>query len=154
MQRDRTIPALSVQTTSLEYEEFQMIIHPRNGNPIIATVLMTCSTFKTSALIGSFQSISLSFGSEEAAKKFFEDVRKMSCLHSSHESNHVVVIPDFSSSQNAAGAIYHAVNSYRDRLTSVNKFEINLFSEEDKHLLKHIRQYIEVYFGSDAMTVN
>lgn len=78
----------------------------------------------------------------------------MSCLHSSFESKNVVVIPDFSSSQNAAGAIYHAVNFYKDCLTYVNKFEINLFSEEDKNLLKNIKQYIKEHFGADAMTVN
>ncbi|MEH2072475.1 MAG: hypothetical protein V7K47_30720 [Nostoc sp.] len=130
-----------------------MIIHPRNGNPIIAMVLVTLSTFKTSALIASFRSISLSFGSEGAAKKFFEDVRNMGCTNSNLESKNVVVIPDFGSSQNAAGAIYHAVNSYKERLTSVNKFEINPFSEEDKNLLKNIQQYIKEHFGSDAMTV-
>lgn len=48
----------------------------------------------------------------------------------------------------------NAVFSYKDRLTSVNRFELNPFSEADKHLLKHIQQYIEVYFGSNAMTVN
>ncbi|MEH1814065.1 MAG: hypothetical protein V7K26_15750 [Nostoc sp.] len=130
-----------------------MIIHPRNGNPIIAMVLVTLSTFKTSALIASFRSISLSFDSEGAAKKFFEDVRNMGCTNSSFESNNVVVIPDFGGSQYAARAVYHAVNSYKDRLNSVNKFEISSFSEEENKLLKDIKQYIKEHFGSDAMTV-
>ncbi|MEH2074538.1 MAG: hypothetical protein V7K57_09115 [Nostoc sp.] len=125
-----------------------------NGNPIIAMVLVTLSTFKTSALLASFRSISLSFGSEGAAKKFFEDVKNMGCTNSSFESNNVVVVPDFGGSQNAAEAVYHAVNSYKDRLTSVNKFEIFSFSEEDNNLLKNIQQYIKEHFGSDAMTVN
>lgn len=47
-----------------------MTIYLTNGNPIIAMVFMTLSTFKTSALIASFRSISLSFASEEAAKIF------------------------------------------------------------------------------------
>jgi hypothetical protein len=130
-----------------------MIIHPKNGNPIIAVVLVTLSTFKTSALIASFRSISLSFGSEEAAKKFFEEIRNMGCTNSKLESKNVVVNPDFSGSQNAAGAIYHAVNSYKDRLTSVNKFEINPFSEEDKNLLKDIQHYMKQHFGSEALTM-
>ena len=65
-----------------------------------------------------------------------------------------VVIPDFSSSQNAVRAIYHAVKSYKDCLTSANKFEINLFSEPDEYLPKNIKQYIKEHFGSDAMTVD
>ncbi|MEH1807872.1 hypothetical protein [Nostoc sp.] len=129
-----------------------MIIHPRNGNPIIAMVLVTLSTFKTSALLASFRSISLSFASEEAAKKFVEDVRVSG--ESRIELNNVVFFPGFSGSQHAARAVYHAVNSYKDRLTSVNKFEINAFSEEDKNLLKDIKQYIKEHFGSDAITVN
>ncbi|MDZ7961264.1 MAG: hypothetical protein RMY34_25850 [Aulosira sp. DedQUE10] len=142
-----------IQYHFLEYEEFQMIIHPRNGNPKIAMVLVTLSTFKTSALLASFRSISLSFGSEGAAKKFFEDVRNMGCTNSSFESNNVVVIPDFGNSQYAARSVYHAVNSYKDRLNSVNKFEISSFSEEENKLLKDIKQYIKEHFGSDAMTV-
>lgn len=64
-----------------------------------------------------------------------------------------VVIPDFSGSQNAARVVYHAVNSYKERLTSVNKFEINPFSEEDNNLLKNIEQYLTEHFGSDAISV-
>jgi hypothetical protein len=128
-----------------------MIIHPRNGNPIIAMILVTLSIFKTSDLVASFHSISLSFASEEAAKKFVEDIKFLG--QSRIELNNVVFFPGYSGSQHAAKAIYHAVNSYKDRLTSVNKFEINPFSEEDKNLLKNIQQYIKEHFGSDAMTV-
>ncbi|BAZ71101.1 hypothetical protein NIES4106_58980 (plasmid) [Fischerella sp. NIES-4106] len=136
----------------LEYEEFQMIIRPKNGNPIIAVVLVTLSTFKTSALLASFRSVSLSFASEEAAKKFVKDVEFMG--QSRIESNNVVFSPGFGGSVHAARAVYHAVNSYKDRLKSVNKFEINAFSEEEKNLLKDIKQYIKEHFGSDAITVN
>ena len=129
-----------------------MIIHVANGNPIIAVVLMSLSTFKSSALVASFQSISLSFSSEEAAKKFVEDVKSQGCLYSRFESNNVVFIPDFSGSKNAARAVYHAVNSYKDSLVSVNEFAISPISEEEDNLLKDIEQYIKEHFGSDAMT--
>lgn len=128
-----------------------MIIHVANGNPIIAVVLMSLSSFKSSALIASFQSISLSFSSEEAAKKFVEDVKSQGCLYSKFESNNVVVVPDFGGSENAARAVYRAVTSYKDSLISVNEFEISPISEEDS-LLKDIEQYIKEHFGSDAMT--
>lgn len=129
-----------------------MTIYLANGNPIIAIVLMALSTFKGS-VVASFQSISLSFDSEEAAKKFVKDVRSLGCNYSSLELNNVVVIPDFAGSKNAARAVYHAVNSYKDNLISVNKFEINPISEEEDNLLKDIEQYIKEHFGSDAMTV-
>lgn len=129
-----------------------MVVHVANGNPIIAVVLMSLSTFKISALVASFQSILLSFSSEEAAKKFFEEVKSLGCLYSRLESNNVVVIPDFSGSKNAARALYHAVNSYKDRLVYVNEFEISPISEEGDNLLKDIEPYIKEYFGSDAMT--
>lgn len=128
-----------------------MVIYLANGNPIIAMVLIALSTFKTSALIASFRSISLSFSSEEAAKKFVEDASAY--YDSSLESNNVVVRPGFSGSRNAAEAVYHAVNSYKDSLISVNKFEIGSIFEEEKNLLKDIEQYIKDYFGSDAITV-
>jgi hypothetical protein len=131
-----------------------MAIYLANGNPIIAMALMALSTFKTSALIASFRSISLSFASEEAAKKFVEDVsRSLPGFQLSLGLNNVVVIPDFGGSQHAARAVYYAVNYYKDSLISVNKFEINAFSEEDRNLLKDIEQYIKQYFGSDAITV-
>ncbi|MEH2420760.1 MAG: hypothetical protein V7K48_07375 [Nostoc sp.] len=129
-----------------------MIIHVANGNPIIAMVLMSLSTFKSSALIASFQRISLSFSSEEAAKKFFEDVKSQGCVYSKLESNNIVVVPDYSGSNNAARAVYHAVNSYKDCLISVNEFEISPIFEETDNLLKDIEQYIKKHFGSDAMT--
>ncbi|MEH2126879.1 hypothetical protein [Nostoc sp.] len=130
-----------------------MAIYLANGNPIIAVVLMSLSTFKGSALVASFERISLSFGSEEAAKKFVEDVRSLGCNQSHLELNNVVVVPDYAGSQNAAKAVYHAVNSYKDHLISVNKFEIYPFSEEGDNLLNEIEQYIKEYFGSDAITV-
>jgi hypothetical protein len=130
-----------------------MVIYLANGNPIIAMVIMTLSTFKTSALIASFESISLSFSSEEAAKKFFEDVRTLGCLYSKLELKNVVVIPDFAGNENAGRAIYHAVNSYKDNLISINEFEISPMSEEENNLLKDIEQYIKEHFGSDAITV-
>lgn len=130
-----------------------MAIYLANGNPTIAMVLMSLSTFKSSALLASFQSISLSFGSEEAAKKFVEDVRSLGCYQSGLELNNVVVIPDYAGSKNAARAVYHAVNSYKEHLISVNKFEIDPVSEEEDNLLKDIEQYIKEHFGSDAITV-
>ncbi|MBD2065976.1 hypothetical protein H6F93_00210 [Leptolyngbya sp. FACHB-671] len=130
-----------------------MTIYVANGNPIIAMVLMSLSTFKGSALVASFQSISLSFGSEEAAKNFVEDVRSLGCHRSGLELNNVVVIPDYAGNENAARAVYHAVNSYKNHLISVNKFEIYPFHEEGDKLLKDIEQYIKEHFGSDAMTV-
>nr|WP_322665834.1 hypothetical protein [Dendronalium sp. ChiSLP03b]MDZ8208812.1 hypothetical protein [Dendronalium sp. ChiSLP03b] len=68
-------------------------------------------------------------------------------------NQNVIVIPDFGGSQHTARAVYHAVNSYKDRLTSVKKFEISPFTEEENSLLKDIKQYIKEHFGSDAMTV-
>ncbi len=130
-----------------------MEIYLANGNPIIAMVLMICSTFKTSALIASFQSILLSFCSSETAKKFVEDISNMGCNGSNFELNNVVVIPDYQGSLNAAKAVYHAVNCYKDKLISVNEFKIGYVTEEDKNLLKDIEQYIKDYFGSDAITV-
>lgn len=130
-----------------------MVIHIANGNPVIAMVLMSLSTFKTSALVASFRSISLSFNSEEAAKKFVEEAKSLGCLYSTFESNNAVVIPDFGGSQNAARGVYHAVNSYKDYLVSINEFEISPFSEEENNLLKDIEQHINEYFGSDAVTI-
>lgn len=129
-----------------------MVIHVANGNPVIAVVLMSLSTFKSSALVASFRSILLSFGSEEPAKKFFEDVKSQGCLYSRVESNNVVVVPDFGGSRNAASAVYRAVDSYKDSLISVNEFDIAPTSEEENNLLKDIEQYLKEYFGSDAMT--
>ncbi|MEH2154034.1 hypothetical protein [Nostoc sp.] len=88
-----------------------MAIYLANGNPIIAVVLMSLSTFKGSALVASFERISLSFDSEEAAKKFVEDVRSLGCHQSHLELNNVVVVPDYAGSQNAAKAVYHAVTA-------------------------------------------
>ena len=130
-----------------------MVIHVANGNPVIAMVLMSLSTFKTSALVASFRSISLSFSSEEAAKKFVEEAKSLGCVYSELESTNVVVIPDFGGSQNAARGVYHAVNSYKDYLVSINKFEISPSYEEENNLLKDIEQYINEYFGSDAVTI-
>lgn len=130
-----------------------MAIYVANGNPIIAMVLMSLSTFKDSALVASFQSISLSFGSDEAAKNFVEDVRFLGCHQSGLELNNVVVIPDYAGSKNAARAVYHAVNSYKEHLISVNQFEIYPLYEEGDNLLKEIEQYIKEHFGSDAITV-
>lgn len=130
-----------------------MVIYVANGNPMIAMVLMSLSTFNDSALVASFQTISLSFGSEEAAKKFVEDVRSLGCHQSGLELNNVVVIPDYAGRKNAARAVYHAVNSYKEHLISVNKFEIYPLYEEGDNLLKEIEQYIKEHFGSDAITV-
>ncbi len=63
-----------------------MEIYLADGNPIIAMVLTTLSTFKTTALTTSFDSISLSFSSEEAAKKFVEDWHILMQLISGHHS--------------------------------------------------------------------
>ena len=129
-----------------------MIIYIANGNPVIATVLMSLSTFKTTALIASFRSIKLSFGSEEAANNFFEEAKTLGGLDSKLELTNVVVIPDFGGSLNAARAIYRAVDAYKDSLISVNEFDIDPFSKEDNSLLEEIEQYLKQYFGSDAVT--
>lgn len=129
-----------------------MVIHVANGNPVIAMVLMSLSTFKSSALVASFRSILLSFGSEEAAKKFVEEAKSLGCVYSKLESTNVVVVPDFGGSRHAASAVYRAVDAYKDSLISVNEFDINPFSEEDNNLLKDIEQYLKEYFGSDAVT--
>ena len=129
-----------------------MVIYVANGNPVIATIFMSLSTFKTTALVASFRSIKLSFGSEEAANNFFEEAKTLGGLDSKLELTNVVVIPDFGGSLNAARAIYRAVDAYKDSLISVNEFEINPFSEEDNSLLEEIEQYLKQYFGSDAVT--
>lgn len=128
-----------------------MVIYVANGNPVIATVLMSLSTFKTTALTASFRSILLTFGSAEAAKNYSEEVG--SSIIPKPESTNVVVMPDFGGSENAARAIYLAVDAYKDSLISVNEFEINPFSEEDNSLLEDIEQYLKKYFGSDAVTI-
>jgi hypothetical protein len=129
-----------------------MVIHVANGNPVIAMVIMSLSTFKTSALVASFRSILLSFGSEEAAKKFVEEAKSLGCVYSKLESTNVVVVPDFGGSGHAASAVYRAVDAYKDSLISVNEFEITPSSEEENNLLKDIEQYLKEYFGSDAVT--
>ena len=129
-----------------------MVIYVANGNPVIATIFMSLSTFKTTALVASFRSIKLSFGSEEAANNFFEEAKTLGGLDSKLELTNVVVIPDFGGSLNAARAIYRAVDAYKDSLISINEFEINPFSEEDNSLLEEIEQYLKQYFGSDAVT--
>ena len=130
-----------------------MVIYIANGNPVIATVLMSLSTFKTTALVASFRSIKLSFSSEEAANNFFEEARTLGGLDSKLESTNVVIIPDFSGSLPAAQVVYRAVVAYKDSLISVNEFVINPFSEEDNSLLEEIEQYLKQYFGSDAVTI-
>ena len=130
-----------------------MVIYIANGNPVIATVLMSLSTFKTTALIASFQSIKLSFGSEEAANNFVEEARTLSGFDSELESTNVFVTPDFGGSLNAAKAIYLAVDAYKDSLISVNEFDIDPFSEEDNSLVEEIEQYLKQYFGSDAVSI-
>lgn len=129
-----------------------MVIHVANGNPVIAMVLMSLSTFKTSALVASFRSILLSFGSEEAAKKFVEEAKSLGCSYSRLESTNVIVVPDFGGGIHAARAVYRAVDAYKDSLISVNEFEITPISEEGNNLLKDIEQYLKEYFGSDAVT--
>ncbi len=44
-----------------------MVIYPTNGNPIMALVVVTLSTFQTSFFLASFRSISLSFIFEQSA---------------------------------------------------------------------------------------
>ena len=132
-----------------------MVIYIANGNPVIATIFMSLSTFtKTAALIASFGSIKLSFGSEEAANNFSEEARTLGGLNSELESTNVVVIPDFGGSNHAAKAIYLAVDAYKDSLISVNEFVINPrpFSD-DNSLLEEIEQYLKQYFGSDAVSI-
>ena len=130
-----------------------MVIYIANGNPVIATVLMSISTFKLTALRASFGSIKLSFGSEEAANNFFEEAETLIGFSPQLESTNVVVFPDFGGSLPAAQAIYLAVDAYKDSLISVNEFVINTFSEEDNSLLEEIEQYLKQYFGSDAVTI-
>lgn len=128
-----------------------MTIYITNGSSVVAATLMSLSTFNTTALIASFRSIRLSFCSEAAAKNFFEKARTLGGLNSKLESTDVVVTPDFSGSLPAAQVIYHAVDAYKDKLTSINEFVITPFTEEDDDLLKDIEQYLKRYFGSDAI---
>ncbi len=128
-----------------------MVINVANGNPVIAMVLMSLSTFKTTNLVASFQSISLSFSSEEAAKKFVEEAKSLGCVYSKLESTNVVVVPDFGGSRHAASAVYHAVDAYKDSLVSVNELNISPTSEEENNLLKDIEEYLKEYFGSDVV---
>ena len=130
-----------------------MVIYIANGNPVIATVLITLSAFKRTALAASFQSIKLSFGSEEAAQNYFEEAETLSGFNLELESTNVVVFPDFGGSPNAARAIYLAVDAYKDSLISVNGFKIDPLSEEDNSFLEEIEQYLKEYFGSDAVTI-
>ena len=130
-----------------------MTVYLTNGNPIIAMVITTLSTFKTSALIGAFRSILLSFDSEEAAKKFFEDFRNQGGHYSIVELNNVVFKPDFGGSLHAVRAVYHALTSYKESLISINNIDINSPSEASENILKEIEQYINEHFGSDAITV-
>lgn len=123
------------------------------GNPVIAMVLTTLCTFKTSDLIAGFRSISLSFASEEAAKKFFEDVRDMGVTYSILESNNVVFQPDFGGSLHSVRAVYHALNSYKESLVGINKIEMKIISESERPLVKDIEEYIKHHFGSDTITV-
>lgn len=131
-----------------------MVIYPTNGNPIIALVVVTVSTFKDSAFLAAFRSISLSFSSETAAQKFLEEARYMGGQQSRLDPNNVVVfVPDFGGGLHAVKVVYHAVNSYKDSLTSVDKIEIPAPSEEGKKLLKDIEEYMQRYLGWDAITV-
>ena len=95
-----------------------MAIYLANGNPTIATVLMALSTFNFSTI--SVNRILLSFNSEEAAKKFLEEIRSRGASGSNLEGKNVVVMPDYGGIDHAAVAIYHAVNSYKQQLISVN----------------------------------
>ncbi len=134
-----------------------MTTYLANGNPIIATVLMALSTFKSPELSAmpslSVYSILLSFNSEEAAKKFLEEIRSRGAVSSNVEGNNVVVMPDFDGIYNAAVAIYHAVSYYKEQLVSVKEFDIKTNSEREKNLLKEIENYIKQHFGEDAITV-
>lgn len=128
-----------------------MTTYIANGNPTIAIVLMALSTFKFSTL--SVNRILLSFNSEEAAKKFLEEIRSQAASGSNLEGNNVIVMPDYGIIGHAAVAIYHAVNSYKEQLISVNEFALRANTEEEKNLLKEIEEYIKKQFGSDAITV-
>ena len=128
-----------------------MTTYIANGNPTIATVLMALSTFKFSTL--SVNRILISFNSEDAAKNFLEEIRSRAASGSNLEENNVVVMPDYGIIDHAAVAIYHAVNSYKEQLVSVNEINLRANSEEEKNLLKEIEEYIKKQFGSDAITV-
>jgi hypothetical protein len=130
-----------------------MVIYLTNGNPIIAVVLMSLSTFKNESFVAAIGRISLSFDTEETADRFVKDVEPMGCHGSSNTSKDVVIFPDYNGSANAAKAIYHAVNCYKDCLTSINSFELYLGEEVVESLLKDIEQYIKKYFGEDAITI-
>ena len=130
-----------------------MVIYIANGNPVIATILISLSAFKRTALRSSFRSIKLSFSSEEAAQNFVENANTIGVNYSKPESTSVFVFPDFGGSTNVAKAIYHAVDAYKDSLTSVNEFDIDPVSEADKSFLEDIEQYLKEYFGSDAVTI-
>jgi hypothetical protein len=131
-----------------------MIIQIANGNPIIAVVLISLSTFKESSLAAAFDRVSLSFMNEEVANQFVEEVKHLGCNGSGRELNDVVVIPDYSGSRNMAKAIYHAVDSYKDSLLCINRFEIPSYSEEMVNKsFQDIIHYINEHFGSNSITV-
>lgn len=129
-----------------------MIIHIANGDPVIAIVLMSLSTFKTTALVASFQRISLSFSTEEAAQEFVEEAKSLGCSYSELESTNVAIMPDFGGSDHAAKALFRAVSAYKDSLIAISEFEVSPATEEDEHLLKDVKQYLQQYLGSDAVT--
>ncbi|MBD2234624.1 hypothetical protein [Phormidium tenue] len=131
-----------------------MEICPANGDPIIASVLITLIALKESSLVSALMSISLSFATEEAASRFVKDIEFRGCSRSTSQSNNVLAIPDYDGSENAASAIYHAVSAYKDSLISVNKLNISPYWEDAAdNSVKDIEEYIKRHFGSDAVTV-
>lgn len=130
-----------------------MAICITNGNPMVAAVFMSLSTFKESTnFVAAFTEISMTFTTEESANQFTKDVKSSGCTQSFNKSNNVVVVPDYSGSENAARAFYHAINNYKDHLVSVNKFELSPYLQEDNPV-KDIEEYIKKYFGLDAISV-
>ena len=65
----------------------------------------------------------------------------------------VVVVPDFAGSENAARAIYHAVNAYKNQLVSIDKIVISPFVKESgDNLLKNIEEYIKIFLSTGSVT--
>jgi hypothetical protein len=131
-------------------------VHPANGSHLISVLFLALSTFsKEQELVAAFEEISLSFKTEKSANKFTQDLQApgFGCRNSFAKSTTVIVHPDFSGSSNAANAVYHAVNNYRDSLIAINKIGLVILSEAANELLNNVEGYIKAHFGSDSIRI-
>jgi hypothetical protein len=72
-----------------------MLIYLTDGNPTIAVVLISLSTFRNQDFAAAIERISLSFATEETAARFVEDVKHMGCHDSTNTLKNVVIFPDY-----------------------------------------------------------